>query len=48
MCSMLMGYFHMKFQMPSTTGSLGITIKSTNKGWFQGHIVTAHTTKILL
>ena len=37
-----------QISMPSTTGSLGITIKTTNKGWFQNHIVTVHTTQILL
>jgi len=37
-----------QIQMPSTTGSLGITIKTTNKGWFQSHIFTVHTTEIYL
>jgi len=45
---MLMGYLHTKFQMRSTIGSLGITIKTKNKGQFQSHIVTVHATKILL
>jgi len=45
---MLMGYLYTKFQMPSITGSLGITIKTTNMGWFQSHIVPVHTTQILL
>jgi hypothetical protein len=35
MCSMLMSYLHTKFQKHSTTGSLGITIKTTNKGSFK-------------
>jgi len=43
-----MGYLHTKFQKTSTTGSLGITIKTTDKGWFQNHVVTVHTTEILL
>jgi len=43
-----MGYLHTKFQMPSTTDSLGITIKTTNKEQFQNRIVTLHTTEIFL
>jgi len=46
MHSMLMGHLHTTFQMHSTTGTLGITIKTTNKERFQSHIVTVHNTEI--
>jgi len=43
-----MDYLHTKFQMPTTTGSLGITIRTTNKERFQSHVVTVHTMEIFL
>jgi hypothetical protein len=45
---MLMGYLHTKFQKQSTTGLLGIAIKTTDKEQFQSHIVTVHITEIFL
>ena len=43
---MYIGYLCTKFHIPGNTGSLVITIKTTNKEWFQSHIITVHTTEI--